>query len=66
MWQYKGETEDDKQSPQGILDAIRAGIKDQTSKLIQKMNKLTGVTNPTDGSEWLKEVAPNSLSIILL
>jgi len=58
--QYKEETEVGEQSPQGIVDAIRTGIKEQMSKLIQKMNKLTAVANPNFGSEWLKEVASNS------
>ena len=53
---YKEETLEDDQSQEGILVAMRLGTKEKTTKLIQKLGKLTAVANPNLGSEWLQEV----------
>ena len=53
---YKEETPLEDQDVEGALAAMRMGAKEKTSKLIQKLGKLTAVANPNLGSEWLKEV----------
>jgi hypothetical protein len=44
------------QSEEGVLAAMRLGTKEKTSRLIQKMGKLTAVANPNLGVDWLSEV----------
>jgi len=48
---YKEDTDEKNQSQEGILTAMRLAAKDQTSKLIQKLGKLTAVANPNLGSD---------------
>jgi len=53
---YKEDMEKKDQSQEGVLTTMRLATKDQTSKLIQKLGKLTVFANPNLGSDWLKEV----------
>jgi len=53
---YKEETLAEDQSEEGILATMRLGTKEKTSKLIQKLGKLTAVANPNLRNEWLQEV----------
>jgi len=56
VWKYKEDMDEKNQSQEGILTAMRSAAKDLTSKLTQKLGKLTAVANPNLGSDWLKEI----------
>jgi hypothetical protein len=53
---YREETPEDLQTEAGVLAAMRLGTKEKTTRLVQKLGKLTAVANPNLGIEWLQEV----------
>ena len=56
MQKYTDNTPEEERRPEEVAHAMRAGTKERTKTLMEKMGKLLAVASPTNGLEFLPEV----------